>query len=95
MNDDVMQIREALTALQFALDKYPERVEVAPVRDLVIETARQNPRRSAYLKLAVPDEVVKAVKGPESKTQDMLLLVSIPKEVQERSQSSIILPGEA
>ena len=82
-----------LKALGFALEKYPERVEVAPVDQLLIDSARQNARRPAYLKLAVPDEVVKSLKGSRE-SEDMVLLVRIPKEVQERADSRIVLPGE-
>ena len=82
-------------SLAFALEKYPEKVQATPIDQLVMESARQNDKRPAYLKLAVPDEVVKALRGSPDKRQDMLFLVSIPKEVQERSESRIILPGEA
>ncbi|MDH3743525.1 MAG: hypothetical protein OES47_00315 [Acidobacteriota bacterium] len=80
-------------ALGFALEKYPERVEVAPVDQLLIDSARQNARRPAYLKLAVPDELVKSLKGSRA-SEDIVLLVRIPKEVQERADSRIVLPGE-
>jgi hypothetical protein len=82
-------------ALAFALEKYPEKVQVTPVDQLLMESARQNDRRPAYLKLAVPDELVKSLRGAPDKRHDLLLLVSIPKEVQQRSESRIILPGEA
>ena len=36
-------------ALGFALDKYPERVEIAPVDQLLIDSARQNDRRLAVI----------------------------------------------
>jgi hypothetical protein len=80
-------------ALAFALERYPERLEVVPVQSLLLESARQNPKRPAYLKLAVPDEVVKNVRG--SAGGDLVLLVRVPKEVLERRESRIILPGEA
>ncbi|MDX1503159.1 MAG: hypothetical protein R3325_12435 [Thermoanaerobaculia bacterium] len=79
--------------LAFALEKYPQRVEVAPIGRLVMESARQNAKRPAYLKLAVPDEVVKALRG-RREAQDDYLLVRIPREVRERSESRIVLPGE-
>lgn len=79
-------------ALAFALERYPERVETVPVGSLLLESARQNPKRPAYLKLAVPDEVVKSVRGGTG--GDLVLLVRIPKEVRERQDSRIILPGE-
>jgi len=79
--------------LAFALEKYPERVEIAPLEDLVIESARQNPKRPAYVKLAVPDELVKALRG-RSSDRDLVFVVRIPKEVSDRSDSRIVLPGE-
>jgi hypothetical protein len=45
-------------ALAYALEKYPERVEMVPIEQIVTDSARQNPKRPAYVTLAVPDEVV-------------------------------------
>jgi hypothetical protein len=83
-----------LKALTFALEKYPEKVELMPIGQLVIESARQNAKRPAYVKLAVPDEVVKGLKGTPRAEQDLVLLVRLPREVLERSESRIVLPGE-
>ncbi|MFP5287009.1 MAG: hypothetical protein ACLGI9_14805 [Thermoanaerobaculia bacterium] len=80
-------------ALAFALEKYPERVELVPLEQLVTDSARQNAKRPAYVTLAVPDEVVKSLKGSRE-TRDLLLLVRVPKEILERSESRIVLPGE-
>lgn len=82
-----------IKSLQFALEKYPEKIEIASARDLLLDSARQNPRRPAYLKLAVPDAVAKAMRGSR-KDQDLVLLVRIPAEVTERVDSPIVLPGE-
>lgn len=79
--------------LAFALEKYPERVHAIDLSELVVESARQNPKRPAYVKIMVPDEWVKALRGP-TKGGNLLLLVEVPREVEERSESSIILPGE-
>lgn len=79
--------------LAYALDKYKERVEVAPLETLLVDSARQNPKRPAYVKLAVPDELVKSLRGSRSQS-DMILLVRVPKEVQKRADSPIVLPGE-
>ena len=81
-------------SLAFALEKYPERIQATPVDQLLMESARRNDKRPAYVKLAVPDEVVKALRGSADRRKELLFLVSIPKEVQERSESRIILPGE-
>lgn len=79
--------------LAFALEKYPERLEIAPVDQLLLETTRQNARRPAFLKVAVPDEMVKNLRGrPEDR--DLVLLVRVPRDLGERAQSPIILPGE-
>jgi hypothetical protein len=82
-----------LKALSYALDKYPERVEIVPIDQLVTDSARQNAKRPAYVTLAVPDEVVKNLKGGRD-DRDLVLLVRVPKEVQQRSESLIVLPGE-
>ena len=82
-----------LKALAFALEKYPERVEMVPIEQLVTDSARQNPKRPAYVTLAVPDEVVKSLKGARE-GRDLVLLVRVPKEILERSESRIVLPGE-
>lgn len=81
------------TVLAFALEKYPERVEMVPLEKLVTESARQNDKRPAYVRLAVADEVVKSVRGREQE-RDVILLVRVPREVAERMGSRIILPGE-
>jgi hypothetical protein len=82
-----------LKALSYALQKYPERVELVPIERLVTDSARQNPKRPAYVTLAVPDEVVKSLKGGRE-DRDLVLLVRVPKEILERSESLIVLPGE-
>jgi hypothetical protein len=84
---------DALKALQFALEKYPEKVELAPVEQLLVDSARQNEKRHAYIKLAVPDEMVKSVRG-KLENRDVVLLVRIPNDVLDRADSRIVLPGE-
>lgn len=84
--------RGARDALRFALEKYPQQVEVVPLEDLVTETARANPKRPAFVKLALPDEVVRDLRRGGSSGR--LLLVHLPEEVLERAASRIVLPGE-
>lgn len=79
--------------LSYALETYPDRVEVAPVDQILLEAARQNAKRPAYLKLAVPDDVVKQLRGSRQQ-KDLILLLRVPREVQERAESPIVLPGE-
>jgi hypothetical protein len=82
-----------LKNLAFALEKYPERVEIVPIQELVTESARKNDKRPAFVKLSVPDEVVKQLRGRPEDT-DLVLLVRVPKEVLQRQGSLIVLPGE-
>jgi hypothetical protein len=87
-------MEDALKALRFALEKYPERVETLPLAELVIDSAREKPKRPAYLKIAVPDVVVQAMRAPKP-GGDSYLVVRIPAEISERVDSRIVLPGEA
>jgi len=80
-------------ALIYALEKYPERVQVATIDELALETARKNDRRPAYVKIAMPDEVVKQMRG-RREGGDLTLVVHVPRQVIERSESLIVLPGE-
>ena len=77
----------------FALAKYPGQVEVVPIEELVVDSARQNPRRPAYVSLAVPDELVKALRG-KSDDRDKVFLVRVPKGIAGRTDSRIVLPNE-
>lgn len=88
-----MTVHDFVKELVFAIEKYPEKVEMVPVEKLVLESARQNEKRPAYLKLAVPDELVKSLRGSRP-DQDRVLLVRIPSDVLSRAESRIVLPGE-
>lgn len=82
-----------IETLKFAIEKYPERVSATPVSNLLIDSARQNAKRPAYLKVAVPDELVKGLRGSRD-TEELVLLVTVPREIESRAESPIILPGE-
>jgi len=86
-------MQNPLKSLAFALEKYPERIEAVPIRELVSESARQNEKRPAYVKLNVPDDVVKGLRGRPEET-DLVLIVRLPREVLQRQDSLIVLPGE-
>jgi hypothetical protein len=90
MNTDPTELRSTLT---FALEKYPERVDLADIRGLLLDSARESGKRPAYLKIAVPDDTVKALRGRKS-SPDHILLVRVPAETADRAHSPIILPNE-
>ena len=79
--------------IAFALENYADRVEIAPIGDLLLDAARQNPKRPAYIQLAVPDEMVKQLRGSRGHG-DLIALVRVPKELLERAASPIVLPNE-
>src|SRR3982074_3145729 len=89
-------MQNPLRALTFALEKYPERVEMLPLAELVIESARQNDKRPAYVKIAAPDDMVKALKGPRGAGPQhaLVLLVRVPREAVERAAGRIVQPAE-
>ena len=80
-------------ALAYALEKYAAQVEVVPIEKVALDSARRNEKRPAYVTLAVPDEVVKGLRGGGSE-HDLVLLVRIPHDVLVRADSPIVLPGE-
>lgn len=82
-----------MDTLKFALEKYPERVSAIPVERLLMDSARKNAKRPAYVKLAVPDELVKALRG-SAERNELVLLVSVPREIETRANSRIVLPNE-
>ena len=86
-------MEDLVKKVQFALDKYPQQVELVEVADLLLDSARQNEKRPAFVKLALADKLVKSLRG-QRQQKDVLLLVRIPGEVLERPESRIVLPGE-
>jgi hypothetical protein len=84
---------ELRRALAFALEKYPHQVELAPIEQLLLDAAREGNKRPAYLKIAVPDQTVKSLRGRKPST-DHLILVRLPREMTDRAASPIILPNE-
>ena len=80
-------------AFDFALAKYPERMEVSRLEDVLLSSARQSGGKPARVELGLSDEAVKNLRG-EPARRDLYLLVRIPREVVERSKSTILLPSE-
>ncbi len=86
--DDILKLHRQLA---YALEKHAPQVEIAPAERISLEMARQNSKRPAYLKLAVPDDLVKNLRGNPDH-QDLVLLVRVPKAVLDREESPILLP---
>lgn len=80
-------------AFDFALARYPERLEVSNLEDMLLGSARRSATQPARVELGLSDEAVKNLRG-EPERRDLYLVVRIPREVVERSKSLILLPGE-
>jgi hypothetical protein len=74
------------------LEKFPNAVEIVEVEEALIDSARGSGDKPGYLKLAAPDAVVKNLKGDPAR-RDAFLLVHIPRDIIQREESLIILPG--
>lgn len=85
--------KDPTQTLVYALENHPGSVEAIEVRRLVMDSARKNDKRPAWVQVAVPDEIVKSVRGPREKG-DLVFLVRVPRDVTERQESRIVLPGE-
>jgi hypothetical protein len=79
--------------LDFAREKYPERLSMFSLEGLLLDTARQNDKRPAWVKMATVDNVVKNLVG-NPKLRDVYILVRIPRDVVDRVGSKIVLLNE-
>lgn len=72
---------------------YPERVSVFPLGSgNLLGMARQNAKRDAFVKLAVPDEWIKQLQGPEE-NRPLCFYVHIPRELVDIAGASLVLPN--
>ena len=78
--------------LKAYLEKFPQAVEIVNLEEILADSARGGESGVGYLKINVPDKVVKNLRG-EPKKRDQLLLVVIPRDIITREESPIILPG--
>jgi hypothetical protein len=83
-----------LDIMGFALQHYADRLSVFPVDGLLMDAARKNDKRPAYLKVATVDSIVRNLTGNE-KLRDVVLILRIPREVVDRAQSPVRLANEA
>ena len=74
------------------IEKSPGLVVVANARGVLMDSARPSKGRSAYLKIAVPDEVAVSLRGDPDKAQHEVYFAVVPREARERLESRIILP---
>lgn len=72
--------------------RFPENVEVIPVAANAQDMARATSLREAYVRVGVPDELVKNLRG-DSDRRDLVFLIRLPRLVVNAAQHQIEAPG--
>ncbi len=80
--------------LNFALEKHSGAVAVCDVRDYCLDSVRGRDGGPGKLTAQMPDNIVQSLRGPADKAGFRLLYVAIPRRVEERASSRIVLLGE-
>lgn len=70
---------EVLSLLHVAERFHMPDIEAVPLNALVMDTARQNDKRPAYIKVYVPDSWTLSLRGDQA-LQDVFVAVRIPRE---------------
>ncbi len=81
--------------LAYALRHYAGQCKVHDARNCYVDSKRGKDGAEGTVTLHVPDEILLALRGPPADERFKLLLVTVPREVEERSRSLIVLAGEA
>lgn len=72
--------------------RFPEDVEVIPVAANLQGMARQNRKRSAYLRVNVDDELVKNLTSDRDR-RDLVFFIRIPRFAVDAAAHGLELPG--
>lgn len=73
------------------LKKYKDQVEIIELEKILLDSTRKKEgQKFGTLKIAVPDEVVKNIRGVSSK-KDLILVLIIPNEIRKKMESPIII----
>jgi hypothetical protein len=83
-------------AFDYAMRNCPQKIQVTLVEDVLLGSTRGNEAvgKAPAMELELTPEQAKNLRGDAAR-RDLLLLIRIPRDVVDRSKSSIILPGEA
>jgi hypothetical protein len=72
------------------LEKYKTMIEIVELEKVMIDSTRGKEGRSGTIKIAVPDEVIKNIRGSSEK-RDLILILRIPNEIKKKMESPIII----
>lgn len=88
-----MNAQKAADFLRYALANPSPEASFYTMGECYMESARQNDKRPAYVKVMVPDDWIKNIRGTKE-LQDVYIVAHFPREVWERYKSPIVLDGE-
>jgi hypothetical protein len=77
--------------LEFAIANNMPGVFAINMLDVLGDSARQNDKRPAWVRVMVPDQVVMNITGKPN-LRDHYFVVHVPREVVDRFESPLILP---
>lgn len=84
---------EAQELLIAALRRFADKLTYQDLLQLVVHTRRKNDHHPAQFVVACPDYVVRNMTGkPEQRST--YLIIEIPRDVVDRLESKLVLPGE-
>lgn len=72
------------------LQKYQNSIEIIEIEKTLLDSARGKEGKFGAIKIAVPDELVKNLRGSKEK-RDLILIVRIPNEIKKKMESPIII----
>lgn len=81
-----MEIEKLIEYLQ----KYQNSIEIIEIEKTLLDSTRGKEGKFGTIKIAVPDELVKNLRGSKEK-RDLILIVHIPNEIKKKMESPIII----
>lgn len=72
------------------LQKYQNSIEIIEIEKILLDSTRGKEGKPGTIKIAVPDEVVKNLRGSKEK-RDLTLILIIPNEIKKKMESPIII----
>lgn len=72
------------------LQKNKDLIEIVELEKVLVDSSRGKEGSPGYVKIAVPDEIVKNLRGVPEK-RDLILILRIPNDIKKKMESPIII----
>lgn len=72
------------------LQKYQNSIEIIEIEKILLDSTRGKEGKTGTIKIAIPDEIVKNLRGLKEK-RDLILVLRIPNEIRKKMESPIII----